>query len=320
MTAPKKTAPHGGGPLVRLLKSATPAQAKEVVRPVLRGVGLATSASRAHPDFLIIGAKRGGTTSLIKYLQLHPAILPMWPTVENNKKTHYFDRNYHRSDAWYRAHFPSNRQREHVERRLGVRPLTGEAAPYYMFHPLVLEHVLETKPDMKVLVLLRDPVDRVWSHYNERRQAGTETLGFEDALEAESGRLAGEEDRIRRDPRYYSVRHDFGSYLARGRYLEHLGPWLDAFEPSGRIHVIRSEDMYAEPQETLGSVHEFLGLPVVPPPAPHRYNYAPAGRPDSSTEAWLADYYRPHVEALEHRLERQFHWRHFDEPDATTSR
>jgi Sulfotransferase domain len=289
------------------LKRVAPDNLKELSRPGFRAWGRATAGMRAFPDFLVIGTKRGGTTSMIKYLRRHPSILPMWPGVENAKKTFYFDENYHRGDAWYRSHFPSELQRRRVEKRTGVRPLTGEAAPYYMFHPLVLDRVVETVPQAKIIVLLRNPVDRIWSHYNERVDNGTEPLDFRAALDAEEGRLRGEAERIVAEGDYYSEKHDFCSYLARGRYLEHLEPWLDRFYPE-QLHVVRSEDLYRRPQEVLPQVHRFLGLPEVPPPTKHRFNYVPAATVDPDTRAWLAEYYEPHVAALEKKLDRSFQW------------
>jgi hypothetical protein len=289
------------------LKNVTPHWAKEMSRPGFRAVGRVTVSQRAFPDFLIIGTKRGGTTSLFKYLQRHPSILPMWPGVENAKKTHFFDQFYDRGPLWYRSHFPTDLQRRRVAEATGAWPLTGEAAPYYMFHPLVLKRVVETIPQVKVLVLLRNPVDRIWSHYHERVDAGTEQLAFREALDAEAERMEGEAERIIREPGYYSARHDFSSYLSRGRYLEHLEPWLDRLYPN-QLHVVRSEDLYRQPQVVLPEVHRFLGLPEVPPETPHRFNYVPASKIDASTRTWLADYYAPHVEAIEKRLDRRFHW------------
>jgi hypothetical protein len=290
-----------------LLKIATPDWVKELSRPGFRAVGRATVKFRPLPEFLIIGTKRGGTTSLFKYLLRHPNVLPMWPGVENAKKTHYFDQNYHRGEHWYRSHFPTQLQRRRVEIETGVRAIAGEAAPYYMFHPLVLERVMETIPHVKAIVLLRNPVDRIWSHYHERVNAGTEPLSFRDALDAEEERMAGQAERMVAEPRYYSELHDFSSYLARGRYLEHLEPWIDRLHPS-QLHVVRSEDLYGRPQVVLPRLHRFLGLPELPPPTPHRFNYVPASTMDQAARTWLADYYAPHVAALEARLNRAFAW------------
>ncbi len=293
--------------IAHFAKQHAPDWAKEAVRPVFRVAGRATVGLRPAPDNLIIGTKRGGTTSLYKYLTGHPNVVPMWPGVENAKKTHYFDQNFHRGERWYREHFPTTLQRQRVERRTGAPTVTGEAAPYYMFHPLVVDRVRSQLPDVKILVLLRNPVDRIWSHHHERVNAGTEVLSFSDALAAEEGRLAGEVERMLADPRYYSVQHDFCSYLARGRYLEHLEPWLRAF-PAEQIHVVRSEDLYRTPHTALPAVHRFLGIPEIAPEAPHRFNYIPASRMDPADRAWLADYYAPHVKDLEERLARTCDW------------
>lgn len=275
-------------------------------RPAFRAYGRLTCRSRPLPDYLIIGTKRGGSTSLFKYMNRHPNVLPMWPEVENAKKTYFFDRNFDRGPDWYRAHFPSQRQRDDVERRTGAPAITGEAAVNYMFWPGVLDRVAATVPDVKLVVALRNPVDRIWSHYHERVNAGTEPLSFRDALDAEDERLAGEVERTLADPHYVSERLDFCSYKARGRYLEHLAPWLDRFYPD-QLHVVRSEDMYTDATQTLLGVQRFLGLPEVEITS-HRYNYLPADTLDPNLRAELSDYYRPHVAALEERLGRSFDW------------
>lgn len=288
------------------LKRVAPDWAKEASRPAFRRFGLATASTRPLPDFLIIGTKRGGTTSLFKYLNRHPNVLPMWPGVENAKKTFYFDDNWDRGERWYRSHFATRGQRDSVLQATGAPAVTGEAAPYYMFHPLVLDRVQQTIPNVRCIVLLRNPVDRIWSHFHERSQH-TETLSFAEALAAEDARLAGEAERIRSQPGYRSDRHDYCSYKARGRYLEHLEPWLNAFGPD-QLLVVRSEDMYRDPQATVVNVQRFLGVPVQPPETPHRFNYVPARTMDEDLRAELADYYAPHVSALEERLGRRFNW------------
>ena len=288
-------------------KRLTPDWAKEAVRPTFRLVGRATSRLRPMPDYLIIGSKRGGTTSMYKYLLRHPNIIPMWPGVENAKKTHFFDQNFHRGTDWYRAHFPTELQRSRVARRTGAPALTGEAAPYYSFHPLVAGRVHDTIPGVRLIMLVRNPVDRIWSHHHERVYNGTEPLSFREALDAEEGRLAGEEARILREPGYYSERHDFCSYLARGRYLEHLEPWLDMF-PAEQIHIVRSEDLYREPHHALAAAFAFLGVPETPSLVPHRFNEIRSSQMPEAERERLAEYYAPHVDKLQQRLGRDFEW------------
>src|SRR5690606_34905253 len=209
-----------------LVKSAAPAAVRDGIKDLLVRYGERTSDRRALPDFLIIGTKRGGTTSLWRYLLQHPLVPRLFPAW-NTKTSHYFEENWSRGEAWYRSHFPTDRQRAWLQRRRGAPPRVGEAAPLYMFHPLVAERVAKLMPHVKLIVLLRDPVERAYSHWKERRTEGTEPLSFAEALEAEEERTAGEREKLIADPYYHSNAYDWYTYRARGRYLEHLEPWLE---------------------------------------------------------------------------------------------
>ena len=154
-----------------LIKGVAPRQAREQVRGMLVKYGERTSDQRPLPDFLIIGTKRGGTTSLWRYLIQHPLVPRLFPAW-NTKTSHYFEENFHRGEAWYRSHFPTARQRAALERRHGAPPKAGEAAPLYMFHPLGSSRVATVMPGVRLVVLLRDPVERAYSHWKERRTEG----------------------------------------------------------------------------------------------------------------------------------------------------
>ncbi len=107
-------------------------------RHAVRALGVATSAARALPDFLIIGTKRGGTTSLYRYLSQHPSVVPLFPSArvlplrQDKKGVHYFDSNAWRPLAWYRSFFPLRSTMAAVKRRTGLPSVTGEASPYYL--------------------------------------------------------------------------------------------------------------------------------------------------------------------------------------------
>ena len=177
-------------------------------------VGWATSGLRLLPDFMVIGAQRAGTTSVYRYLAQHPDVAP----VRLGKGVHYFDTDPDRSFSWYRGHFPLD-----PAKVPGHRPsVTGEGAPYYIFHPLALERMRKVLPDAKLIAILRDPVERAHSHWVHETARGFETLSFEDALLAEDDRLAGEEDRIVAEPGYYSFEHQHHSYVARGQYAPQI--------------------------------------------------------------------------------------------------
>jgi hypothetical protein len=216
---------------LRAVKKRIPKPLKRAARSTLRTYGVRTSGQRDVPDFLIIGTKRGGTTSVWNWLVRHPHVAPMFPAAQQIKSPHYFDINFGRGLDWYRSHFPTRSSLAKTAQRTGFRPLTGEASPYYLFHPLVAERVAEVMPKAKLIVTLRNPADRAYSNYWERRGSDAEDLPtFEAALAAEEERLAGEVEKIKADPRYYSHHHDNHSYLARGRYLEQLQPWFERFD------------------------------------------------------------------------------------------
>jgi hypothetical protein len=289
---------------------------KPLPRPLVRGIrdtvrryAVLSSGSRQLPDYLVIGTKKGGTTSLINWLVNHPSVSRMYPPAQKLKSAHYFDINYARGERWYRSHFPSNRARLALERRTGARTKVGEASPYYMFHPAVPHRVAETFADVKLIALLRDPVSRAHSNYWDRRATGTEDLPtFEAAIDAEEERLATVDyDRLASDPTYYSFHHDNHSYLARGRYLEHLQAWIDSFGRA-QLLILSAESMFTEPERVFEQVQRFIGLPVVGTIPLSTFNERGREPLSQATRQRLADYFRPHNAALYAALGQDFGW------------
>jgi hypothetical protein len=232
-----------------------PEPARAVLRNAVWTYGKATSAIRPLPDFLILGAQKAGTTALYAYLRRHPHITgPSW------KEVSFFDRHWSRGEAWYRGNFPN------VLRARG--DLVGEASPSYVFHPRAPQRVAQLVPDAKLIVLLRDPVDRAYSHYHHEVALGREPLSFEDALAAEDERTDGEEARLAADPGYFSHAWWDYTYKARGRYAEQLERWLDVF-PRDRLLILPSEELLGDPERTHAHVLEFLGA------QPHRLDSYP---------------------------------------------
>jgi len=288
------------------IKRVVPASVAGSVRRHLVEYGVRTSARRPLPDFLIIGTKRGGTTSLWNYLIRHPLVPRLFPAW-NTKATHYFEEHWGRGEAWYRSHFPTKRQRAVLEWRHGGPTRVGEAAPLYMFHPLAAQRVHALMPEVRLIVLLRDPVQRAYSHWKERRGEGVEPLDFRTALEREPERTRGERERMLADPTYFSQAYDWYSYRARGRYLEHLTPWLDRFD-RGQFLFLRSEDLYRDPAATYHRTLEFLGLPPYDPGEFRVYNGRPSAPMDPDLRAELTEYFHPHNLALQECLGMRFDW------------
>jgi hypothetical protein len=218
----------------------------------LRSYGKLTARLRPMPDFLIIGAKRCGTTSLYKAIEKHPDVASMWPRFANIKSPHFFDLRYDHGVDWYRGHFPIP---------LPGRPgrVVGEADPYCMFHPLVPGRVAATVPGIRLIALLRDPVDRAVSHHWDRVREGIETLSLEDALDAEEERLAGAQEALERGGVDADDAFEHFSYATRGFYAQQIRVWREHF-PAAQLLVLRSEDLYRNPQPIYDRVLEHVGL------------------------------------------------------------
>jgi sulfotransferase family protein len=247
---------------------------------------------RPLPDFVIVGAQKAGTTSLHDYLCQHPSV-----SQPATKEVHFFDLAYGRGAGWYRAHFRPGRPGQ----------ISGESTPYYLFHPAVPGRLQETLPEAKLIVLLRDPVDRAFSHHNHERALGYEHLEFEAALAAEAERLAGEEERLLADPGYRSRAHQHFSYLARGNYAEQLERW---FEHCGeeRFLVLSAEDLFGDPAAVVAVAQEFLELPRQIPvdlSAKNARSYAPIPEP---LRERLREHFAPANERLRALLGRDLGW------------
>ena len=220
---------------------------KSPARTLRAGYRELTGPLRALPSALIIGAQRSGTTSLFNYLAEHPDVLP--PVV---KEVHYFDLHYARGLRWYQGRFP-------FSHRLRGGALTMDASPYYLAHPLAPERAARLLPHARLVALLRNPIERAYSHYQHEVRDGRESLSFPEALDREAERLAGEEDRLRREPGYYSYNHHRYSYTRRGLYLEQLLQWVRHY-PRAQLLVLQSEWLFRDPAAATSAVYDFLGL------------------------------------------------------------
>jgi hypothetical protein len=283
---------------------------KRTARAVARGSGRLSSRARVTPDFLIIGGQRCGTTSLFKTLRAHPSVLA--PVL--HKGAHYFDTSYERGMGWYRGHFPLARTARRVEQRTGVRPLAFESSPYYMFHPLAAERIARDLPGVKVIVLLRDPVERAYSAHAHELARGFETEDFETALALEESRLEGEVERLVADPGYRSPSHQHHAYVQRGRYVEHLER-LEGIFGRERMHVVDSHRFFTEPEPVYDGVLEFLGLPHTGYPAFERHNARPRSPLPDDVRLRLEEHFAPYDERLAQWLGRPVSWRDHDARD-----
>lgn len=228
---------------------------------------------------------RGGTTTLYRHLVTHSKIEPAF-----NKEVHFFDKNSQKGLGWYRAFFP-------LRFSSPVDAITGEATPYYLFHPRCPSLVAKLLKDVRLIVVLRDPVERAFSHHQWAVARGREQLSFEAALEAEEGRLSGEHEKLLADASYTSFAHQVYSYKARGLYADQLELWFEKFDRQS-ILVLRSESLFASPASTMREVLRFLRLPEEDlGKLPHR-NMGSGETIDPPIRERLSAYFQPHNQRL----------------------
>lgn len=250
-------------------------------KAVFRSIGWVTADLRCAPDYLVVGGKRTGSTTLARNLAASEDVLPLVPEREDRKGMYYFDAHFDRGERWYRSHFPLERTRDAARRRQGRAVVVGEASPYYLHHPHAPERAARFARHARIVAVLRDPVDRAASHYRERVRQGIEHLeSFEEALEAEPERLAGEWERMLDDPSYVSLAHLNHGYLAQSHYADAVERWIDAFGRD-QVLVLRSEDLFAAPEATLGVVRRFLGLAEIDLGEAQHFNRLPGSAIDT---------------------------------------
>jgi hypothetical protein len=244
----------------------------------------------------VIGAQRAGTTTLHELICSHPQAAR-----SAGKEIHFFDLYFEKGPDWYRAHFPR------TERLRRAGRITGETSPYYLFHPAAPARAAGLVPRAKILAILRNPVDRTYSHYWHTLRGGAEPLRFEEALEAEPDRLAGEERRLLAETGFISRAHQHHSYLARSIYAEQLRHWLEMF-PRERVLVLEARVFFADQDAGTRRLFEFFGL------APHgarparRRNEASYPPMAPGTRRRLLEFFAPHNARLFELLGERFDW------------
>lgn len=269
----------------------------------LRPAGRWVSApARARPDFLVIGAQKSGTTSLHRYLIGHPRVC--WA---NTKEVHFFNDAYTLGVPWYLAQFPWRWETRVAGRRRGERTAVGEATPEYLFHPRVPARVHAFDPRMRLIAVLRDPVDRAYSQYQMQVRKRGETRTFEELLDLEQVELPRELERIAADPAYVSPIGLRRSYVSRGRYAEQFERWLRLF-PREQLLILMSEELSADPPTTVARVADFLGLPPWELGDHRRWSCGSYEPMAEETRDRLARAFEPHNRRLEELLGRTFDW------------
>lgn len=292
--------------VVDRLKPLTPVRVRRSLLRARMRARRVLPGGRLLPDFLVIGAQRSGTSSLYKYLGGHPEIAPSL-----RKEVGYFTRSYGEGVHWYRAHFPLAARRQVAARLARRELLTFEATPDYLFHPLAAERAHQLVPDAKLVVLLREPVARAFSHHQHMTRLGFESLGFEEAIDREPERLAADLAAMAADPLHDPRHYLWFSYASRGLYAEQLERWFACYGRR-RCLVIDSQVLHAEAEQTYQQILAFLGVSPWSPRSFDNHSY-PGRRPASddvppAVRARLQAHFAAPNQALVRLLGRDLGW------------
>lgn len=290
-------------PVYTRVRGLAPKRLHTTLRAAYHQVGSASSRLRLEPSFMVIGGQRCGTTSIFKVLAEHPQVLR--PPVE--KGVDYYTLNSFRTLSWYRGHFPIASIARNRTAAFGS-PVAFEACTYYMFHPLAVKRIARDYPTMKLVVMLRDPVERAFSAYKHEFARGFETeRDFGRALDLETPRLEGEIERIVEDAHYESFAHRHHAYQLRGQYAEQLLRVYSNF-PKSQVHILESEAFFADPAQEYAKLTDFLDLRPFSPRRFDQHNARPSSPMPEGLRQRLTRHYASHDELLGTILGRPPRW------------
>lgn len=293
--------PSGLRRYTRMVRERAPLGFVIWLRQTLRLWGKLTSRWRLEPGFIIVGAQRAGTTTLYRVLSEHPAVAR--PTV--SKGIGYFDLRYARGHRWYVGHFPLAVL---ARRTHGPQAVTFESSGYYLFHPLSAQRIAKDLPEVKVVVMVREPVERAYSAHRHELARGFETEEFEQAVALEEERTAGEAERIVADPTYESFEHRHHSYLARSRYSEQIDRFIGELGRD-RVYVVDADVFFENPDEEFERLRSWLGLPEWRPEEVEQWNARPRTPMSAELRERLERYFEPYDARLAQQMGRAPSWR-----------
>jgi len=255
------------------------------------------------PDFYIIGAAKCGTTSLYQYLIRHPSVNP-----GIGKEIHFFEDLYYRGENWYRACFPFKFQKFFSQLNHHAF-VTGDSTPRYIDHPHVPKRIQKLTPNAKFIVMLRNPIDRAFSHYNMNLKNKYESLSFEEAIKREPERIKDEFEKMEKTGK---VSHEYYLYacLDRGIYVDRLKRWMNVF-PKENFLIIKSEDFFEDTSHHYKKVLEFLNLSSfeLDEYGAHMTGHYKEKQIEPNVRKQLEEFFQPHNEKLYEFLNRDFAWK-----------
>jgi hypothetical protein len=277
-------------------------QSSSITQKLNKGFRRLTSPFRVMPDFFIIGGMRCGTTALYSYLLQHPSIAPA-----AKKEISFFDMHFKKGEFWYRSQFSTLLAKQYAKRIQKRDFITGDATPTYIFNPHVPKRIFQKIPQAKLIVLLRNPVNRAYSLYQLQMLYKVETLSFEEAIEKEAERLDSEWDRILEDENYVSTLPQYYGYISTGIYVDQLKNWMDVF-PKEQFLILTTDRFGQDAQEIFSRVTTFLDMPYWELRTYKRHYTWPYPPMKPATRKRLMAYFKPHNQRLYELLGRDLGW------------
>tara|TARA_B100000029_G_scaffold167749_1_gene163910 strand:- start:1906 stop:2805 length:900 start_codon:yes stop_codon:yes gene_type:complete len=254
---------------------------------------------RSFPHFIIIGVGRAGTTALYSYLIQHPSIIG---TVSDNKKSasdvHFFEFMTSNSTTWYKSHFPI----------LSRKQITGEFTSTYFYHPDVPKRINQLLPKIKLIVILRNPIDKAYSTYYQQFRYGEISTTFEDSINAELKRIKI----IENEPNLHSKNPNFQNFVSQnilrhGIYVDYFEKWFEQFNRE-QILILNADEMKKNTRKILKDVFTFLNIEDHPIEDLSRVSARKYPPISESTRTKLVEFYKPHNEKLNKLLQTNFEW------------
>jgi len=245
------------------------------------------------PNFLVVGETKCGTTSLYEDLAKHPQVLP--PNTQNGladykggivtlqqKEIRFFDRYWGKGTDWYFSQFPHTT----------LDQITGEASPTYLYRDLAMERIRHILPGVKLIIMLRNPTDRLYSHFYHLAKITPEWKNKYPTFEA-----------------FINSAYESDYYLIdKGIYINSLKRCCKIFDQS-QIHIVKSEDMFLRPKETYNNILNFLEIHDFSLSSFSHFRKNNYPNPiDKTTKQDLDRFYRPYNQELANFLNTKIWW------------
>ncbi|MEO1050649.1 MAG: sulfotransferase domain-containing protein [Bacteroidota bacterium] len=282
--------------IAQKVKGKIPNGLKHNIKKLIINANSLTANFRAKPSFIVAGIQKGGTTSLYNYLCQHPRISPIL-----QKEIHFFDRNYNKGMGWYLGNFP-------LKFTIPSDNIVGEATPTYLYSKNAANRISEKLPNSKIIIVLRNPVDRAYSDFNYGVK-----LGFHKSYKGFRDRINKELEWLNDNISEFQIEKDHSeligkncAYLAPGLYNIWIKYWMNNFK--NRLFILTSEEFFGSTEQVLNRIFEFLNLPKHDLGELKTFNSNDYQRLDLKDKQVLSDFYRPHVLELEQILGRELNW------------